>query len=192
MFSNDVNVQYLSVLADEIVIFNCTVHSLFHFKDKYDQYYIYKIVLVSLYTYWMHMILLSNVIHGRSHVNELPVNVELIWGVKRNNGVFIILLFLLKSFVIPLFLLKNFRYSIIPAQTFSLLHYSSQKSTIIPLIQEQNFCYSYSIIPLQPPKLKTKFHKVLTGLDKLCWHNFDCYKPFLTICGSKALCWHNK
>ena len=55
-------------------------------------------------------------------------------GVKRNNGVFII----------PLFLLKNFHYSIIPPK----------KAHIIPLIQEQNFPYSYSIIPLQPATRK--------------------------------------
>ena len=47
-----------------------------------------------------------------------------------------------KIFVIPLFLLKNFHYSIIPPK----------KAHIIPLIQEQNFRYSYSIIPLLPPK----------------------------------------
>ena len=83
-------------------------------------------------------------------------------GVKRNNGVFIIPLFLLKNFrysiisaqkcslfqyscsnifVIPLFLLKNFHYSFIPLK----------KAHTIPLFQEQNSCYSYSIIPLQPP-----------------------------------------
>ena len=44
-------------------------------------------------------------------------------------------------FVIPLFLLKHFHYSIIPPK----------KAHIIPLFQEQNFRYSYSIIPLQPP-----------------------------------------
>ena len=34
-----------------------------------------------------------------------------------------------KIFIIPLFLLENFRYSIIPAQKFSLFHYFSRKST---------------------------------------------------------------
>ena len=47
---------------------------------------------------------------------------------KRNNGVFII----------PLFLLKNFRYSIIPAQKFSLFHYSCSKIFIIPLFLPKN------------------------------------------------------
>ena len=65
-------------------------------------------------------------------------------GVKRNNGVVII----------PSFVLKNFRYSIILAQKFSLFHYSSQKAHIIPLFQEENFRYSYSIIPLQPPNFQ--------------------------------------
>ena len=83
-------------------------------------------------------------------------------GVKRNNGVFIIPLFLPKNFrysiisaqkcslfqyscsnifVIPLFLLKNFHYSFIPPK----------KAHSIPLFQEQNSRYSYSIIRLQPP-----------------------------------------
>ena len=49
-----------------------------------------------------------------------------------------------KIFVIPLFLLKNFHYSIIPPK----------KAHIIPLIQEQKFRYSYSIIPLHPPNTR--------------------------------------
>ena len=56
-----------------------------------------------------------------------------------------------KSFVFSLFLLKHFCHSTIPGQKFSLFYYSSQKSTIIPLFQEQNFRHSYSIIPVQPP-----------------------------------------
>ena len=48
-----------------------------------------------------------------------------------------------KIFVIPLLLLKKFHHSIIPLK----------KAHIIPLFQEQNFRYSYSIIPLQPPIL---------------------------------------
>ena len=66
-------------------------------------------------------------------------------GVKRNNGVSII----------PLFLLKNFRYSIIPAQKFSLFHYSSQKSThysITPRTKFPLFLFHYSSsAPEHPP-----------------------------------------
>ena len=36
----------------------------------------------------------------------------------------------------------------------SLFHYSSPKKHIILLFQEQNFPYSYSIIPLQPPTVQ--------------------------------------
>ena len=57
--------------------------------------------------------------------------------VKRNNGVFII----------PLFLLKNFRYSNIPAQTFSLFHYSCSNIFVIPLFLLKHF--PYSIVPAQ-------------------------------------------
>ena len=52
-----------------------------------------------------------------------------------------------KIFVIPLFLLKNFRYSIIPAQKYSLFHYSSPKSThysIIPRTKLPLFLFHYS------------------------------------------------
>ena len=56
-------------------------------------------------------------------------------GVKRNNGVFII----------PLFLLKNFRYSIIPAQKVSLFHYSCPKIFIIPLfLPNKHTLFHYS------------------------------------------------
>ena len=60
-------------------------------------------------------------------------------GVKRNNGVVII----------PSFLLKNFRYSFIPAQKFSLFHYSCSKIFFIPLFLAKST--HYSIIP------RTKF-----------------------------------
>ena len=73
--------------------------------------------------------------------------IELDRGVKRDNGVFIIPLFLLKHFRYKLFLLKNFHYSIIPPR----------KAHIIPVFQEQNYHYSYFIIPLQPPKLEKQF-----------------------------------
>ena len=75
---------------------------------------------------------------------NMSVTRSRIRGVKRNNGVFII----------PLFLLKNFRYSIIPAQKVSSFFHSiipPKKAHIIPLFQVQNFRYSYPIIPLQPP-----------------------------------------
>ena len=60
-------------------------------------------------------------------------------GVKRNNGVVIIPSFLLKNFrysVIPaqkfsLFLLKNFLYSIIPPKKHTLFHYSKNKISVI-------------------------------------------------------------
>ena len=60
-------------------------------------------------------------------------------GVKRNNGVVII----------PSFLLKNCRYSFIPAQKFSLFHYSCSKIFFIPLFLPKST--HYSIIP------RTKF-----------------------------------
>ena len=77
-------------------------------------------------------------------------------GVKRYNGVFII----------PLFLFNNFRSSIIPAQKFSLFHYSSQKSTHysniprtkFPLFQERINSLLGILIPLflfsPPPPLR--------------------------------------
>ena len=64
-------------------------------------------------------------------------------GVKRNNGMFII----------PSFLLKNFRYSVVPAQKFSLFHYSCSKIFVIPLFLLKNFLYS-----IIPPKKHTLFH----------------------------------
>ena len=88
--------------------------------------------------------------------NKRPIKASLsleIQGVKRNNGVFII----------PLFLLKNFRYSIIPAQKVSLFHYSCPKISIIPLfLPKKHTLFHYSknkisviLIPLfldlQPP-----------------------------------------
>ena len=60
-------------------------------------------------------------------------------GVKKNNGVFII----------PLFLLKNFRYSIIPAQKVSLFHYFCSKISLFHSSSQKSI--HYSIIP------RTKF-----------------------------------
>ena len=62
-----------------------------------------------------------------------------------------------KLFIIPLFLLKNFRDSIIPAQTFSLFHFSSQKSThysINPRTKFPLFLFHYS--SSAPDSLKFK------------------------------------
>ena len=58
-------------------------------------------------------------------------------GVKRNNGVFI-----------------GLHYSVIPAQKFSLFHYSCSKIFVIPLFLLKNF--HYSIIP---PKIAQLFHQ---------------------------------
>ena len=75
-----------------------------------------------------------------------------------------------KIFVIALFLLKKFRYSIIPAQKFSLFHYSSQKNTHYSIIPRTNFCYSYSIIPLQPP-IQTQYNNISFYSLQLVYHS---------------------
>ena len=98
-------------------------------------------------------------------------------GVKRNNGVFII----------PLFLLKHFPYSIIPAQKFSLFHYSCSKIFIMPLfLPKKHTLFHYSknkisviLIPLFlfSPR-KGRVFPLLAALRFLLSLHVLCRKPY--------------